>query len=1019
MWYLGRKIRQGPDGKKRGEIGMGYRASIRDKLIGIFILIKVIPLVVLAWFAWHEIASLSGSLEEHVNEMARTSAQTTGQVADLATSSSIRALDLRSREAIERLTTDTARSVAAFLMDRDVDIRAASLLTPDKEVYGNFLHAHQRAVTRHVPWVLNPEKDGWMPLNPQVEDERTVTADNRDNELDFHYRPPERAGFPETIPLYLEMSFVDLSGRETFKVTTSDLMPIELRDVSRKDQTFCRAETYFKDLQGLKPGEIYVSEVIGAYVKTHIIGTYGEKQAMEKGIAFAPEASGYAGKENPVGRRFRGLVRWAMPVTRQGAVIGYVTLALDHTHIMEFTDHIVPTDERYAGISDAGSGNYAFIWDYKGRSISHPRDYSIVGYDPETGEPVVPWLEESVYEQYRKSGLGVAEFLHALPEYDHQALSKIPSWEQAGLGMVGLDCRYLNFAPQCDGWQKLTRYGGSGSFMIEWSGLRKLTTAAAIPYFTGRYGDSPRGFGFVAIGANVDEFHKPAVTTALKIRETENRFIESIERQNAQNKSVIENSLQSTATRLTMYTAVMVLAVIAIAVLMASALTGRITAMIKGISKFRQGEMGYRLDIRSSDEMGALARSFNDMADRIQLVMTELEKSRMTAEDSNVSLRAMLSNIIDSMPSIVIGVDTEARVILWNMEAQMVTGLTFEEVDGKELFQVFPLLGQKADLVFSAIRQSRIKKEERLETIINGERFIYDLVAYPLIGSRIDGAVVRIDNVTTRVYMEDIVIQTEKMQSIGGLAAGMAHEINSPLAGIIQSAQVIRNRLKTDMPKNISAAREVGVDLDKVNLYFQNRQIHAMIQSILDAGRRAADIVANMLSFSRKSDSAFSHQNLGRLLDQTVDIIIRDFDLKKQQDFNKIRIIREYDGTLPDIHCDRGKIQQVFFNILKNGAQAMMNNNAGTQPVFRIVIRKEADDAVVEIEDNGPGMDEDVRSRIFDPFFTTKPVGQGTGLGLYISWFIIVENHGGTMSVASEPGRGTCFSIRLPLGRKT
>jgi len=569
----------------------------------------------------------------------------------------------------------------------------------------------------------------------------------------------------------------------------------------------------------------------------------------------------------------QGLVRWAIPLTQNGTITGYITLALDHTHIMEFTDHIVPTSERYSDISDAGSGNYAFMWDHMGRNISHPRDYSIAGYDPATGEPAIPWLEEGIYENFKNSGLDIGGFLKTLPEYDHQSLSKIPSKEMLQKGLVGLDCRYLNFAPQCDGWHKLTQYGGSGSFVIEWSGLKKLTTAAAIPYFTGQYKNSPRGFGYVTIGANVGEFHRPADETAAAIKETEGRFIETIEKQNMENKKVIETSLRETAVRLAGYTAIMVVLVIAVAVMMASALTRRITTMIKGISKFQRGDMDYRLPVQSQDEMGALGCSFNSMADTIQTSILELEQSKSSVEDSNVSLKAMLSNIIDSMPSVIIGVDPFAHVILWNSEAGKLTGKRFRDVEGKDLFQVFPLLKKEESIVFSAIELGQIKKEERLETVIHDERFIYDVIAYPLISSKTDGAVIRIDNITTRVNMEEMMIQTEKMQSIGGLAAGMAHEINSPLAGIIQSAQIIENRTKPDMEQNIKVAREIGIDLEKLHLYFQQRKIYVMTRSILDAGRRAADIVANMLTFSRKSDSVFSLQRIDKVLDQTLGIL--------------------------------------------------------------------------------------------------------------------------------------------------
>ncbi len=192
-------------------------------------------------------------------------------------------------------------------------------------------------------------------------------------------------------------------------------------------------------------------EVIGPYLRSPIIGAYTKTRAREKGIAFKPEDAAYAGKENPVGKRFQGLIRWASPVVCEGKIIGWVTLALDHTHVMEFTDHLVPTDERYSPISDAGSGNYAFMWDYKDRNISHPRDYFIAGYDPETGQPAIPWLESSLYEDFQNSGRSIQDWETTAPVMQSQSLQKKPAAALTKAGLLGLDCRYLNFAPQCDG----------------------------------------------------------------------------------------------------------------------------------------------------------------------------------------------------------------------------------------------------------------------------------------------------------------------------------------------------------------------------------------------------------------------------------------------------------------------------------------------------------------------------------------------------------------------------------------
>lgn len=475
-------------------LGFGMRA----KLIALFVVIKVVPLILLASVAWEQSSNMGRELRLRTETLTEALDRALSKTGDIAVHDAMVALDNRATEDIERITTDIARRVADFLYRRDNDILFAAKMKPDAVLYRAFVETMRGNIVTQGEWELAPDGKRWIPVNMPTPGPK-VTSSIKENNLSFNYRQPD--GFTyESRPLFLEMTFVGLDGKEKIKVTTSERMDPALKDVSVRANTFVKAETYFPELRKLKPGDIYVSEVIGAYVGSRVIGIYTPEAAAKAGEAFDPAKSAYAGMENPLGERFKGLVRWATPVVENGEIIGYVTLALDHDHLMEFTNHIIPTAERYTELSDASGGNYAFIWDFKGRSITHARHFSIAGYDPETGDPQVPWLEDRIYDEWQKSGKPYAEFIKDVPTFADQSVARKPAPELTKQGLVGLDCRYLNFAPQCTGWFDLTRDGGSGSFVILWSGLRKLTTAATIPYYTGQYGASKRGFAFVAVG---------------------------------------------------------------------------------------------------------------------------------------------------------------------------------------------------------------------------------------------------------------------------------------------------------------------------------------------------------------------------------------------------------------------------------------------------------------------------------------------------------------------------------------
>jgi len=200
--------------------------------------------------------------------------------------------------------------------------------------------------------------------------------------------------------------------------------------------------------------------------------------------------------------------------------------------------------------------------------------------------------------------------------------------------------------------------------------------------------------------------------------------------------------------------------------------------------------------------------------------------------------------------------------------------------------------------------------------------------------------------------------------------------------------------------------------MEAIKYFMEKRGILSSLELISQAGLRAAQIVSSMLEFSRKSASNHSLVNITALLDKALSLCSADYDLKKRYDFRTIRIVRDCDPDMPLVSCVETQIQQVVMNILTNAAQAMADT---TSPTISLKTFLKEDWACIEIEDNGPGMTEEIRKHVFEPFYTTKPVGEGTGLGLSVSYFIIVNHHNGTINVDSVLGRGAKFTIRLPI----
>ena len=391
------------------------------------------------------------------------------------------------------------------------------------------------------------------------------------------------------------------------------------------------------------------------------------------------------------------------------------------------------------------------------------------------------------------------------------------------------------------------------------------------------------------------------------------------------------------------------------------------------------------------------------------------------------------TNIIQNSPSLICGIDGNGITNFINPVITEITGYSKNELIGRNWWELlYPGEEYKqVDRLFEAFIEGEVVDYEMRLTCKNGDKS--DITWNSLTKRDNNNNILEIigfgNDITERKRMQEMMIQSEKMLSVGGLAAGMAHEINNPLAGMVQTASVMSDRLTNlEIPANRRAAEDAGTSLEAIHNFMEARGIIKMLERISESGSRAAEIVSNMLNFARKGNSTFSTHNLTELLDQTVDMAGSDYDLKKKYDFRRIEIVREYEEDLPLVSCESGKIQQVLLNILRNGAEAMQIETEKPRFILRLVndlpspelrqAGKKAGMVRIEIEDNGPGMDAAACKRVFEPFFTTKLVGVGTGLGLSVSYFIITENHGGNMRVESAPGKGARFIIRLPVKRK-
>jgi len=269
-----------------------------------------------------------------------------------------------------------------------------------------------------------------------------------------------------------------------------------------------------------------------------------------------------------------------------------------------------------------------------------------------------------------------------------------------------------------------------------------------------------------------------------------------------------------------------------------------------------------------------------------------------------------LDSILNSSPFAIIGLDADGKIQAFNHAAESLSGICADKAHNRLFSDILPEYAIYMTNIREFVRKGKTFSCTRIPGSGKTHMTYRDFHMYPLVSKTFEGAVIRIDDVTERVRFEEMMVQTEKMMSVGGLAAGMAHEINNPLGGILQSVQNIVRRISPELAANHEVAEKHGTDLKTIRAYLKDRRIIQFLQAIRESGERAAFIVSNMLTFSRRSESRMAPANPAQLVNRAVELAGHDYDLKKNMISGRLKLCGIMRLICPDFPARKPKLNR-------------------------------------------------------------------------------------------------------------
>lgn len=374
----------------------------------------------------------------------------------------------------------------------------------------------------------------------------------------------------------------------------------------------------------------------------------------------------------------------------------------------------------------------------------------------------------------------------------------------------------------------------------------------------------------------------------------------------------------------------------------------------------------------------------------------EIDQHKKTSQLLQSS-EAYIKNILQSLPSMLIGLNSDLSVTQWNRCAEEITGIEYDSASGKNLWEIYPTITispeQVKDVLVSGL-PTTIKHSQR-------GQYYFDILIFPLKGQLDRGVVILIDNVTQRTLAENQLIQRDKMSSMGELASTMAHDIAAPLQAISDDLSTIQ--------KSLSLV-EASADLDKMN---------AVLSDATHRGNQATAVINNLLEFARSHGDKKRVAYMSDIVEHAIDLAETTLADPTGLRFLDLKIERNFEDNLPQIPCYIAEMQQVFLSLFRHCVHALAKvQKEDFSPTIKVEISECYDALWIKVQHNGLGLSGDEQHDIFEPFFNSWPLKTQSTEGenrLSFTHFIITDHHQGQLAITSDIDVGTTFHIQLQL----